>query len=143
MFELQELRKRIEEQDYQGALKIVDELEEMSLEDKLNKIESYMVILLMHLIKQEAEQRTTSWNRSISNSVKGINKTNKRSKSGGYYAKPEAIETMFEETFDDAMEEAAYEAFEGKLSIDELAAKLDRQQIINKAISLCNAKLGV
>jgi hypothetical protein len=29
MFELQELRKRIEEQDYQGALKIVDELEEM------------------------------------------------------------------------------------------------------------------
>lgn len=45
MFELQELRKRIEEQDYQGALKIVDELEEMSVEDKLNKIESYMVIL--------------------------------------------------------------------------------------------------
>lgn len=45
MFELQELRKKIEAQDYQGALKIVDELEEMSVEDKLNKIESYMVIL--------------------------------------------------------------------------------------------------
>jgi hypothetical protein len=134
MFELEELRKRIEEQDYQGALKIVDELEEMSVEDKLNKIESYMVILLMHLIKQEAEQRTTSWNRSISNSVKGINKTNKRRKSGGYYVKQEAIATMFAETFDDAMEEAAYEAFEGKLSIEELAAKLDRQQIIDKAI---------
>ena len=144
MFELEELRKKIEEQDYQGALKIVDELEEMSVEDKLNKIESYMVILLMHLIKQEAEQRTTSsWNRSISNSVKGINKTNKRRKSGGYYVKPEAIATMFAETFDDAMEEAVYEAFEGKLSIEELAAKLDRQQIIDKAIALCNAKLEV
>jgi hypothetical protein len=143
MFELEELRKRIEEQDYQGALKIVDELEEMSVEDKLNKIESYMVILLMHLIKEEAEQRTTSWNRFISNSVKGINKTNKRRKSGGYYVKPEAIATMFAETFDDAMEEAAYEAFEGKLSIEELAAKLDRQQIIDKAIALCNAKLDV
>lgn len=135
MFELQELRKKIEEQDYQGALKIVDELEEMSVEDKLNKIESYMVILLMHLIKQEAEQRTTSsWNRSIANSVKGINKTNKRRKSGGYYAQPEALKTMLEETFDDAMEEAAYEAFEGKLSIEELAAKVNRQQIIDRAI---------
>ncbi|NJK58287.1 MAG: hypothetical protein HC939_21070 [Pleurocapsa sp. SU_5_0] len=77
------------------------------------------------------------WHRSIPNSVKGINKTNKRRKSGGYYAKPEAIATMFEETFDDAMEEATYEAFEGKLSIEELAAKLDRQQIIDRAIALC------
>jgi hypothetical protein len=56
-------------------------------------------------------------------SIKGINKTNKRRKSGGYYAKPEA------------MEEAAYEAFEGKLSIEKLAAKLDRQQIIDRAIA--------
>jgi Domain of unknown function DUF29 len=138
MFELQELRKRIEEQDYQEALKIVDQLEEMSVEDKLNKIESYMVILLMHLIKQEAEQRTTSsWNRSIVNSVKGINKTNKRRKSGGYYAQPEAIKTMLAETFDDALEEATYEAFEGKLSKEEVAAKLDQQQIINRASALC------
>ncbi len=115
------------------------------MRNAINKIESYMVILLMHLIKQEAEQRTTSsGNRSISHSVKGINKTNKRRKSGGYYAKPEAIAlSMFAETFDDAMEEAAYEAFEGKLSIEELAAKLDRQQIIDKAIALCNAKLDV
>ena len=40
MNELQELRERIENQDYQGALKIVSELEEMSVEDKLNKIYS-------------------------------------------------------------------------------------------------------
>ncbi len=46
MNELEELRKRIEEQDYVAALQIVDELEEMSVEDKLNKIYSYMVILL-------------------------------------------------------------------------------------------------
>lgn len=41
---------------------------------------------------------------------------------------------MLAETFDDAMEEAAYEAFEGKLSIEELAAKVNRQQIIDRAI---------
>jgi hypothetical protein len=44
---------------------------------------------------------------------------------------------MFEATFDDAMEELAYEAFECKLSIKELAAKLDRQQIIDRAIASC------
>ena len=141
MFELIELRKKIEEQDYPGALKIVDRLEEMSVEDKLNKIESYMVILLMHLIKQKAEQRTTSsWNRFISNSVKGINKTNKCRKSGGYYAKPELIATMLAETFDDAIEKASYEAFEGKLSIEELAMKINRQDIISKAIALIEEK---
>ncbi len=47
MNELQELREKIEAQDYQGALAIVRELEEMSVEDKLNKIYSYMVILLI------------------------------------------------------------------------------------------------
>lgn len=51
MDELLELRRRVERQDYQGALSIINDLEEMSVEDKLNKIESYMVILLMHLIK--------------------------------------------------------------------------------------------
>lgn len=51
MNELQELREKIKQQDYQGALLLVNELEEMSVEDKLNKIYSYMVILLVHLIK--------------------------------------------------------------------------------------------
>ena len=38
MNELQTLREKIEQQDYQGALLIVNELEEMSVDDKLNKI---------------------------------------------------------------------------------------------------------
>lgn len=39
MNELQELRKKIENQDYQGALTIISELAEMSVsvEDKINK----------------------------------------------------------------------------------------------------------
>lgn len=142
MYELQELRRKIETKDYQGALQIISELEEMSLEDKLNKIESYMVILLLHLIKQSVEDRTTScWNRSISNSVKGINKTNKRRKSGGYYAQPEAIAQMLNDQYQDAIEEASYEAFEGKLNSDEIAEKANRSEIIKKAISLINENL--
>ena len=38
MNELEELRNRIENKDYQGALVIVAELEEMSVEDKLNRL---------------------------------------------------------------------------------------------------------
>ena len=86
MFELEELRKRIEQRDYVGAMQIIDELDEMSQEDKLNKIYSYCVVLLLYLVKQDAEQRSTSsWERSILNSVDNINRVNKRRKVKGYY----------------------------------------------------------
>ena len=37
----------------------MEELEEMPQEDKLNKLYSCGAVLLVHLIKQQAEQRTT------------------------------------------------------------------------------------
>ncbi len=136
MNELQELRKRIEEQDYIAALQIIDELEEMSREDKLNKIYSYTVILLLHLIKQEAEQRTTSsWERSIYVSSENIRRTNKRRKSGGYYANRETLAEIIEEAYPRALKEASYEAFEGKLSDKELGQKVDQQGLKDKALS--------
>ena len=141
MNELQELRESIERQDYVKALQIVDELEEMSVEDKLNKIYSYMVILLLHLIKQEAEQRTTSsWERSIFNSVKYINRTNKRRKTGGYYADRETLLEIIEEAYDHALKEASFEAFEGKLTTQELNQKVNREGIKGKAIALLESK---
>jgi hypothetical protein len=95
MDELIQLRESIEKQDLVTALQIVDELEEMSVEDKLNKIFSYMIILLLHLIKEDAEKRLTkSWKLSTNNAVKQINRTNKRRKTGGYYAKQEDLQDM-------------------------------------------------
>ena len=62
MEELLTLRELLIKGDMSGALAIVDELEEMSRDDKINNIRSYAVVLLMHLIKQQAENRTTrSW----------------------------------------------------------------------------------
>ena len=137
MYELEELRKKIEARDYVGALEIVNELEEMSKEDKLNKIYSYMVVLLLHLIKQEAEQRTTSsWDRSIYNSIKYINKTNKRRKSGGCYADAETLREIIDEAYDHALTEASFEAFEGKLNPAELRKKVDPDLIKMRAIAL-------
>ena len=64
MEELLELRQFLEQGKIHEALLLVDELEEMSLGDKINKIDSYGVILLIHLIKQKAENRSTrSWDR--------------------------------------------------------------------------------
>ncbi len=137
MFELEELRKRIEAHDYIAALQIVDELEEMSVEDKLNKIYSYMVILLIHLIKQAAEERTTSsWNRSIMNSTDNINRVNKRRRSGGYYANAETLKEIIDEAYPRAIKESSFEAFEGKLSWQELDRKVDSDSIKSKAIAL-------
>ena len=152
MYALQELREKIEQQDYQGALLIVNELEEMSVDDKLNKIYSYVVILLVHLIKQEAEGRTTSiWNRSIYNSVKYINKTNKRHnavlgvslmsdcdkrrrRSGGYYASDEVLQEIIDEAYDHALSEASFEAVEGKMNPKELGEKVNPDKIKQDAL---------
>ena len=137
MYELEELRVKIQQQDYVAALQIIDELEEMSREDKINKIYSYAVILLLHLIKQAAENRTTSsWNRSIMNSTDNINRINKRRKSGGYYAAGDTLRTIFDEAYPRAVKEAAYEAFEGKLSWQELAEKVESDSIKNKAMAM-------
>lgn len=59
MEELLELKQLLHEGRLDEALQLVNELEEMSLSDKINKIDSYGVILLIHLIKQNAEKRST------------------------------------------------------------------------------------
>ena len=139
MEELVTLRKYIEERDYIKALELVGELEEMSKEDKLNKIYSYAVILLVHLIKQQAEQRTTrSWDVSIDNSVREIKRTNKRRKSGGYYASKEELMETIDEAFEAAIKRAALEAFEGRHDGDELEQMIDVAQVKQAALNLIN-----
>lgn len=48
-----ELKDLILNGDIQGALTIVEELEEMSLNDIINEIENYAIVLSVHLIKQQ------------------------------------------------------------------------------------------
>ena len=140
MEELLKLRQYIQEQSYDQALTLIDEMEEMSKEDKLNKIYSHAVILLLHLIKQTAEQRSTrSWEFSIYNALKEIKRVNKRRKSGGYYASEEELQEILADAFDTAIKRAALEAFEGQYSEVELAARIDSDQIQQKAMTLIQA----
>jgi ABC-type transporter Mla MlaB component len=86
MEELLELKQLLQVGKVDAALLLVDELEEISRSDKINKIDSYGVILLIHLIKQTAEGRSTrSWTVSIQNAVREIQKLNKRRNAGGYF----------------------------------------------------------
>jgi hypothetical protein len=79
MDELIELKQKIIDHQWDEALAIATELEEMSKDDKINSISSFCVILLLHIIKQEAEKRTTkSWDVSIKNCLAEIKKRNKR-----------------------------------------------------------------
>ena len=114
MDELAELRTPIETGRIEEALLLVDELEEMSREDKINKISSYMRILLIHLIKQQAEQRRMRpWEVSIKEAVRQINRTKSRRKAAGVYLSREELRDELEDVYDLALERAALEAFGG------------------------------
>ena len=84
--ELIDLRNSIMEGRYADALAIVDELEGMSKQAILRNIQSYLRILLIHLIKNQIEQRLTNyWATSIRNSLIEINKINPKENKKSYY----------------------------------------------------------
>ena len=144
MIELLAIKTCIKEERYADALAIIGEMEEMGREDKINKIYSYMVILLMHLIKQHAENRSTrSWEQSIYNSVEAIRVTNKRRKAGGHYADTEELEELCREAYPSALKNASFEAFEGRHSVSEIAKKIDEQKIQNTALKLILQSMSV
>src|ERR687885_1315946 len=73
MEELWELRRYIETGDTAAALALLDEMDEMSRDDKIQKIASFMRGLLVHMIKQAVEHRTTkSWKVSIRHALRQI-----------------------------------------------------------------------
>jgi len=125
--------------DITAALTLVDEMEEMSKDDKISTIASYAVILLLHLIKQQIEQHTTkSWDVSIRNCVRQINRKNKRRKAGGYYLTKEELLNILQEVFNDAIDQASLEVADGKYDYEQLSALVDKNFIIDQAMSLIN-----
>ena len=137
MDELSTLREHIEAEDYQEALLLIDELEAMRKEDKLQKVRSYFTIILVHLIKQSAEQRTTrSWDFSIRNATREIKYVNKRRKSGGYYATAQELRELVEEAYAAAIDKASLEAFEGMYSEQELEARIEVDVVKKQALAL-------
>jgi hypothetical protein len=137
MEELLELKELLIGGNIADALLLVEEMTEMSKDDKLNKIFSFSIIVLLHLIKQSAEKRSTrSWEMSIANSVKQIQRSNKRRKSGGNYLTQSEIRETLEDAYETALNQASLEAFEGRYEASAIASMVDRHAIIDQAIAL-------
>lgn len=137
MEEILELKDLLLKGDVPGALAIVEELEEMSRKDIIKTIRSYAVILLIHLIKQQAENRSTkSWGVSIRNSVREIHRENKRHKARGYYLNVEELPEILAQAYLNAIDEASLEVAEGRYEPEELEKMVNREDILNRAMSL-------
>ncbi len=137
MEELLELRTLLMGGNISEALLLVEEMTEMSKEDKLNRIFSFSMILLMHLIKQQAEKRSTrSWDVTIRNAVRQIQRSNKRRKAGGNYLSSEELRETLADAYQSALEAAALEAFEGRYEFSEIATMIDHTAIIEQAVVL-------
>lgn len=137
MEELLELKKLLLQGDVKGSLAMVEDLEEMGRKGIIKSIRSYAVILLLHLIKQQAEKRTTrSWEVSIRNSVREIQRENQRHKAGGYYLSPEELKDVLEEAYLNAIDAASLEVAEGRYEPEELEKMVNKVEILGRALTL-------
>ncbi|MEI6331653.1 MAG: DUF29 family protein [Pseudanabaena sp. ELA645] len=137
MEELLELKEFLVSGDIPQALLWVEEMTEMSKDDKLNKISSFAKVLLLHLIKRSAEARTTrSWDASVENAIYEIQKTNRRRKAGGTYLLLTELREAVAESYRVALSGAAAEAFGGCYTVTQLETMVDRTKIIDEAIAL-------
>ena len=135
MEELETLRHYIESGDLNGALAVLDEMEAMSKEDKINRVRSYLVVLLMHMIKVSIEQRTTrSWQNSIRLALHQIEHHNKRRQAGGYYVPAEDMPQLVAEAMETAIIAASTEVLDGTLSPEEIEERIDRGALVAQAL---------
>lgn len=138
--ELIDLKQSIIEGRYDDALTIVDELEWMSKEQILQKIESFLVRLLVHLIKNQVEQRlTNSWAASIRDSVLKIQRLNIKANKTSYYINIDDWERDLDIAFKDAIFEASLEVKGGIYKPNQLSQVVEQVKIIdiaNRLISL-------
>lgn len=135
--ELIALRQSILEGRYVDALEIIDDLEEMSKQATLRKIEAFLVRLLIHLIKNQIEQRlTNSWIASISDSVIQIAKLNIKDNQKSYYIKSDEWLDLLEEALEMAIRPASAEIFGGTLKPSQISQRLQRESLIDFAQTL-------
>ena len=137
MEELLELKALLLKGDIKGSLAIVEELEDMSKNGIISTIRGYAVILLLHLIKQQAENRTTrSWDVSIRNSVREIQRQNKRRKAAGYYLSDEELTETLNDAYLNALDAASLEVEAGRYQSEQIEAIIDKNKLISDAFLL-------
>jgi hypothetical protein len=114
---------------------VLDEMEAMSQEDKINRVRSYLVVLLMHMIKESIEQRTTrSWQNSPRLALHQIEHHNKRRKAGGYYVPAEDMPQLVAAAMETAIIASSTEVLDRTLSPEEVEERIDRGVLVAQAL---------
>ena len=135
--ELIDLRASILEGRYADALIIVDELEGMSKQAVLRNIESFLDRILIHLIKNQIEQRlTNSWAASIRDLIREIYKLNLKENKKSYYINRDDWKEVIEDELEAAIATASVELSNGAYTPSQLSEMVDRSQIISNTQSL-------
>ena len=125
--ELIDLRASILEGRYADALAIVDELEGMSKQAILRNIESFISRILIHLIKNQVEQRlTNSWAASIRDSVREIQKLNLKDNKTSYYINADEWEQVIEDELEASIRTASVEVVNGAYTPSQLSEMVNR-----------------
>ncbi len=128
--ELSDLRQSIVEGRCQDALDIVDELEGMGKQAILRNIESFLVRLLIHLIKNQMEKRlTNSWAASISDSIIQIKKLNLKDNKKSYYIRQDEWLPYLEEAIEISIRPASIELLSGSLKPAQISRQINRDEL--------------
>ncbi len=129
--ELIDLRKSILEGRCADALVLLDELDGMSKKAILRAIESFIIRLLVHLIKNQVEQRlTNSGAASIRGSIIEISKLNLKENKKSYYINQSDWIPILEESLEIAVSDASVEVLEGCYSPFQLTEMVNREEVL-------------
>jgi len=135
--ELLELKQLLQRGEVGEALLLVEDLEEMGKKGIARNVRSYAKVLLLHLLKQQLEQRTTkSWSASIRNSVREIRDINARPKGKGFYLTDEDLKELIDSAWDSAVDQAAIEAAEGIYNFRQIQQMVSRDELVQQAFLL-------
>ncbi len=135
MQEILELKEKLYQGDIKAAIAICDELETMGRQDKINTLESFLVVLIVHLIKIQVENRVTaSWVKSIINSLLEIKDRNKLGKKS-HYIKSGCWSEHYKNKLYRGIIEAAKEV-SGGIEIDNLEAKINYSELESETLTL-------
>lgn len=135
MEEILELKEKLMNHSIQDAILLVDELETMGRQDKINTLESFLVVLLVHLIKIQIERRiTNSWLNSITNSLLEIQDRNRLGKKS-HYIKQGNWDEYIDNKESRAVLKAAKEIFSG-INVKQLRSQIDFLSLRSQALFL-------
>jgi len=122
------------------GIAICDELETMGRQDKINTLESFLVVLIIHLIKIQVKNRVTaSWIESIRNSLLEIKDRNKLGKKS-FYLKTDDWSESFDNKLYRAIVKASKEVA-GGIEIKQLKALINRDPKATRSVIALNIKL--